>query len=564
MKAVIYSRVSTLDQDNARQIQELKEYAKYRKMNLVNVYEEKITGASKAAERTEFKKLLEYITANKVNTVLVWEVSRLGRSMLDVLNNIELLSNQGINIFFKKESMNTLDDTGKKSTMTNMLISILSGFAEMERETIRQRSISGIRQNVASGGSGTGIVKAYGFKKVGKKLEIDKEEAEVIKLIYKKYLEGLGTKMIANLLNDKNIPTRFNKLFANKSIPQKHGIQKKGSDYNWREGTVYTILTNSIYKGERKHKGEIFSVPAIIDADIFDAVQQRLTTHFNKKDNNRIYENILKDLLICGKCGRSYFMHKRADNSDNAYKCISKRYDEYCGNPSINIDKLNQSLFKASWYVARPSKENKHSLRAELENKQIQASALKKEIDKLNNRLDTLLNMRLDNQLTAKQFSDKNSEIKSELEKKENQLLKINQDLALISNAINQKQRLLPTNNYTFDDFKANLKALYKSFKVHQVENMSKFSDVFTVKGDVAVCVEMIQLTGAIHYVVLSQRSKQMLQVKSKKGISKPLTETEIQNAKFDIVDKQDIFSPHKAVGVVKQQMNELMKRRNP
>src|SRR3546814_18490661 len=62
-------------------------------------------------------------------------------------------------------------------------------------------------------------------------------------------------------------------------------------------------------------------------------------------DLEKKYENILGGILICPKCGKNYYMHKREDNSDNAYKCISKRYKEFCGNPSINIDKLNKALY---------------------------------------------------------------------------------------------------------------------------------------------------------------------------------------------------------------------------
>src|SRR5687767_2951828 len=119
MNCIIYSRVSTFDQDNASAISDLKAYAKYRKYKVLKVFEEKITGASKASERNEFKKLLHYVESEKIDTILVWELSRLGRSMMDVLNTIEDLSKKGINVYIKKENLNTLEG-GKRNPIISM------------------------------------------------------------------------------------------------------------------------------------------------------------------------------------------------------------------------------------------------------------------------------------------------------------------------------------------------------------------------------------------------------------------------------------------------------------
>lgn len=109
MKAVIYSRVSTVEQDNERQIQELKEYASYKKMKVLKIFEEKVSGATKGADRLEFKAMLSFIDKNNIDTILVWELSRLGRRMVDVMNTIESFSDRGVNIYIKKENINTLD-----------------------------------------------------------------------------------------------------------------------------------------------------------------------------------------------------------------------------------------------------------------------------------------------------------------------------------------------------------------------------------------------------------------------------------------------------------------------
>ncbi len=529
MKAIIYSRVSTEEQDNARQIEELKEYGKYRKFNILKIFQEKVTGASKAADRLEFKKLLAFIDRERIDHLLVWELSRLGRSMMDVLNTIEELAAKGVNIYIKKENMNTLDEKGRKSTMTTMLISILSGFAEMERETIKQRSISGIRNSVANGGSGTGLVMAYGYKSENKKLVVDDEEAKVIKLIFEKYLSGLGTMQIAKYLNSEGIKTRYNKVYAEKELKQKHGILKKGTDYNWKDGTIYRILTNTIYIGERRHKGEIFPITPIIDKDTFNRVQKRLADNYNKKDNNRRYPNPLSDLLICGKCGRSYFMHKRADNRDNAYKCLSKRYSEYCGNPSVNIDKLLKALF----YVCQPiihsdaaqgKAKHQSSIVETLKNKQIELSNSEKESLEISKQLDNLVKLNLAGQITIKQFASFKSDLNQKLEKIDEKIATQNKEVSELQKLANLGSPSIK--QYSREIFDTYLKDAVEYVKIYECDSR-KVKEIYTSLQDVPILVEvkssLIWANGddVRYFFTISRRSNILGYIKTSGEISK-------------------------------------------
>lgn len=431
MKAVIYARVSTQDkQENARQIRELQAYAEYKKMNVVEIFQEKISGRIRGADRTEYPKMVKFIDDHNVKTVLVWELSRLGRKMIDSLTSINELSQKKVNIYIKKENINTLDDSGQLNVMTTIIISVLSGFAQMERDSFINNSRSGIRDNVALGGSGTGIIKAYGFKKVEKKLVVDSEESEVVKTIFKKYLSGLGTTQIANYLNEQGIPTRFNKLFSNKIVKTRFGYQKKGSAYKWADGTIYSILQNSIYCGKRKHKGEVFDVPAIISEETFNTVQEKLRSGSNKADNARKYNNYLKELIVCGCCGKNYYMHKRADGRDNAYKCISKRYGEDCGNPSVNIDKLLKSLYITCvpiLFASRIKTDAQTSIRSEIEKIDLDIKAVEKEIKTLERKIENLIDLNISGELTVNQFKKVKADIERDIDKKQehyNKLLK--------------------------------------------------------------------------------------------------------------------------------------------
>ena len=500
MNAIIYSRVSTEDQNNTRQIEELKAYAKYQKMKVLKVFEEIISGASKGADRRGFKEMLEFVDNNEIDHILIWELSRLGRSMIDVLNNIETFSERKINIFIKKEGMNTLDDRKRKSTMVTMLISILSGFAEMERDSIKQRSISGIRHNVLNGGAGTGIIKAYGYEAIEKKLYVNAGEAKIVRLMFAKYLSGLGTSAIAKYLNSKEIPTRFATVYAEKEISNKVGFRKKGMDFRWVDGTVYSILKNSIYKGERKHKGEVFMVEPIVDTQTFERVQVRLRENFNKNSSKVIYQNPLKAILKCGhpeceKRAYSYFMHKRANNRDNAYKCISRRYNHPCGNPSINIDKLQKALF---WIcqplIVNDALEQKtkrtNALDENIENKNIEIQNTQKLLLALNSKLNSLIKMNLDGQIDSKRFTTMNTEFIAKIASANSRLVLLAEDLERLKRLSKSK----PVTTYSYDIFNEYIKDAVEYVKVHSVSNLKPFESILMVKNDVVVILEVRSL----------------------------------------------------------------------
>jgi DNA invertase Pin-like site-specific DNA recombinase len=514
MNCIIYSRVSTEDQDNGRQINELKEYVKYKKYNLLAVFQEKVTGASKASERIEFSRMLDFISKNEVNHVLVWELSRLGRKMVDVVNTIEYFNDKKINIYSKKEGFNTLNDRGEKELMTTMLIGILSSFSELERETIKQRSKSGIRKNVMNGGSGTGVLKPYGFKKVGKKLVIDDKEEEIVKLIFTKYLEGLGTKQIANYLNEKNVPTRYNKLFSGKEIKLKH-YQKKGSDFTWVDGTIYSILKNPIYKGKRLHKGETFEIDNIIDEETFDKVQLILKSKFNRKDINRKYTNIFKEKIICGKCGKSYFLHKRFNNNDNAYKCLSRRYNHSCGNPSISIDKLNNAVYNMMVsQVLNTAKINReqelNKLLTRLSNINIEIESSVNALSKINKQEKNLIKLRISESISMDNFTTLQNNLVAEKNLHDKKLEKLNLDKAEQEGLM---EKLKNIDNLELTDvnlFKQYVNESIEFIKVEEIDHSTFdfLAEEYPNKQDIILLITIKALFNDYQYkTIISQRS---------------------------------------------------------
>ncbi len=151
---VIYARVSSVGdrQSTERQVKDLSEYALYKKMEVRKVFEEHISGAKKNEERPVLCQTLEYCKQNGISTLLVSELSRMGRNAFEVLASVKELLDSGINLYIQKEQFNLLGEDGKPSLFAPIMLATLSTCAQLERDNITFRLQSGRKQYVAKGG----------------------------------------------------------------------------------------------------------------------------------------------------------------------------------------------------------------------------------------------------------------------------------------------------------------------------------------------------------------------------------------------------------------------------
>jgi len=143
MDAIIWSRVSSQSQDNQRQILSLKQVAADKGWKVGRVFQETVSGTVKTTDRKEFPKLLEYVEANAIKLVLVSEISRIGRRVVDILNTVETFHKRGIGLFVQQFNMLSLED-GKENPMVMMLLQMLSIGAELENNLRKERQREGI------------------------------------------------------------------------------------------------------------------------------------------------------------------------------------------------------------------------------------------------------------------------------------------------------------------------------------------------------------------------------------------------------------------------------------
>lgn len=182
--AVIYARVSSQNdrQDTTRQVADLKRFALSQEMEIVKTFEEHISGAKKIEEREVLTQCLEYCKNNFVNYLLISELSRLGRSTLQVLRSLEILHEAKVCVYIQNIGLYSLQPNGEVNPIASIIITILAEMSNIERSNIQYRLNSGRQQYINRGG------KLGRRKDSVKTIEQKKEEyKEVISLLKRGY-----------------------------------------------------------------------------------------------------------------------------------------------------------------------------------------------------------------------------------------------------------------------------------------------------------------------------------------------------------------------------------------
>ena len=205
MEAVIYARVSSVSdrQDTSRQVEDLKQYAEAHDMQVLKVFEEHISGAKKIEERAVLTECLEYCTSHSVKYLLLSELSRLGRSTLQVLRSLERLHEAGVSVFIQNLGINSLQEDGRVNPIASILITVLAEMSNIERSNIQYRLNSGRAQYIANGGK---LGRKEGYRKPEEDLREQYKNA--IALLRKGYsiravakLEGVSPTTIQKVKN---------------------------------------------------------------------------------------------------------------------------------------------------------------------------------------------------------------------------------------------------------------------------------------------------------------------------------------------------------------------------
>jgi site-specific DNA recombinase len=237
-----------------------------------------------STDRPDLQKLLDDIRARKLDVIVVYKVDRLTRSLADFAKLVELFDAHGVSFVSVTQQFNTTTSMGR------LTLNVLLSFAQFEREVTSER----IRDKIAASkrkGLWVGGTLPLGYHMKDDKIAVIEDEAERVRLIYRRYLELGGVNALVRDLRERNIRTK-SRLLAT-------GATR--GDVNFGRGSLFYLLRNRFYIGEVKYKDENLpgEQPEIMDRALFDAVQQKLTDQrTNRSTVRNASDHLLTGLLF--------------------------------------------------------------------------------------------------------------------------------------------------------------------------------------------------------------------------------------------------------------------------
>lgn len=365
LKVAAYCRVSTDDKEQKTSYEAQIQYYtnkinKNPDWQMAGIFaDEGITG-TQAKKRPEFLKMIRLCRQRKIDIILTKSLSRFARNTVDSLKYIRELKELGIAVISEKENINTL------TAESEMLITIMSCFAQAESESISKNVSWGVRQSFKNGNVPIKYKTLLGYKKGADGLpEIVPEEAEIVRLIYRSYLDGMSLKQIADTLNSRGLRTKHKNASWQIEIVKSILVNEK---YSGDALLQKTYVTDCITKKTRKNNGELpmYLVKnhhePIISHEDFNRVQEEMARRSAKRviadkltkteQGKYSAKYALSELLICGECGEHY---RRVTWTAKGFKeikwrCVSRiQYGKKkChSSPTIDEQALHRAILSA-------------------------------------------------------------------------------------------------------------------------------------------------------------------------------------------------------------------------
>ena len=355
-RVAAYARVSTdTDEQFTSYEAQIDYYTKYiaqrSDWEFVEVYSDEGISGTSTKHRDSFNRMIQDAMAGKIDLIITKSISRFARNTVDTLTTVRKLKEKGIEVFFEKENIYTLDSKGE------LLITIMSSIAQEESRSISENVTWGQRKRFADGKVSLPYKHFLGYRKGENGVpEVVPEEAQIVRDIYRQFLEGATPNMIANQLTEQGIPT-------------------PGGKKKWPSSTVESILTNEKYKGDallqkkytvdyltkkqKVNEGEVTqyyvtgSHEGIVSPEVFDLVQHERE---RRRSLAQAYSasDIFASRIICGECGNLYGC--KVWNSNSKYRRIvwrcNAKYRKRQGSADCHTPHLTEKQIKKAFVGA--------------------------------------------------------------------------------------------------------------------------------------------------------------------------------------------------------------------
>lgn len=415
-KVVYYARVSTDSKVQLHSLEEQRKYfMKYINEN-VNYYfcgeyiDEGITGTS-LNKREAFNKMIYDAMNHKFDLILVKDISRFSRNTLDTIEQTRKLKENGIDVIFINDRIDTSTSDGELN------LTLLATMAQEESRKISNRVNWTIQNELKQGVMY--LTSIYGYDIVDRKLYINEEEAEVVKLIYNSYLSGMGYTRILKLLNKNQIKSPKGHSVWNTRTIQRilknekyvgHLINGKTHVVDYLTHKVENVAIENQYRFENNHQG-------IIDQDTFQKVQLEMKRR--NKDTILIRHNtVFTGKIECFYC-HSFFQIE--SGKKKSYICHKHSIQECDNNNSLYIKIMRDMLiflFK-NLFFNKTQIENKVVKTLKKNKKYTQALNKKNQYEKkikvLNEKKEEYLERLLNDEIESHEYSSLVNNIENEL-----------------------------------------------------------------------------------------------------------------------------------------------------
>ena len=269
---------------------------------MVDIYaDEGITGTS-AAKREDFQRMMADCRRGLIDQILVKSISRFARNTKDCLEAVRELKELGVNVRFEREGIDTAN------VSSELITAIYAAFAQKESESI-SGNMRWSYQRRMEAGTFLPSSMAYGYKLVGRKIEIDADAALVVCRIFQWYLNGVNRTAIAKKLNEEGISSGQCKKWHDASVRYILTNEKYTGDSLWQKTYTSDTLPTTRHKNKGEHE-QYYAVgthPPIIPREIFDQAQnllQKRETDYRKR--NCPGSHPLTGKIVCGCCGSTF------------------------------------------------------------------------------------------------------------------------------------------------------------------------------------------------------------------------------------------------------------------
>ena len=482
LRVAAYARVSTDSEEQLESYQsQVRHYEELISNNpewqFVGVYADEAITGTQTAKRDDFNRMINDCMNGDIDLIIVKSISRFARNTVDTLQYVRALKEKGVAVMFEEENINTLTMDGE------LLLTILSSVAQQEVQNISEHVKLGLSMKMQRGEMvGFNGCLGYDYHKEDKTITINEKEAEAVRYIFNRYVEGAGGKVIAREL--KNL-----------------GYKNKRGESNFSEHGVIGIIKNEKYKGDLL-MGKTFTVDpitkrrldnmgeadqyytenhheAIVSRELWDKANEIL----NKRKGSHSRSNGKRDkysrqysfscMLKCGFCGGNLTRrtwNSRTDYKKTIWQCVTatkqgKKECPYCkGVPEALIEEAFVRAYNAlCTYDGEFINGFLEHVKAGLQNNDTdrELKNLNKKIARLKERKSSLVDMRLDDKIDEEIYQIKIAEVnekmdglllqKQSLKDRQEEQQDINKRLSEFQKVISSKEVLKKFDRHVFE-----------------------------------------------------------------------------------------------------------------